>query len=129
MLSVGIRKVADDMTEWTFASANLGGQNDYDISNIQRDSAPQQIIPDSGSSIVTCTSETCPFDQAYRPGDTTGTCSGTGPKNQAARACGVSGYTVVALARAKAMGDEKVPVRLIVNFINADTMFTHSEKR
>ncbi|KAJ7893262.1 hypothetical protein B0H13DRAFT_2339748 [Mycena leptocephala] len=83
------------MTEWTFNSANIGGQNDYDISNIQGYSVPQRIIPDSGCSTVTCTSATCPCDQAYRPGDTSGTCGGTGPVDQASRVCGSSGYTVV----------------------------------
>ncbi|KAJ6579286.1 hypothetical protein B0H10DRAFT_2198778 [Mycena sp. CBHHK59/15] len=83
------------MTEWTFDSANIGGQTDYDISNIQGYSVPQQIIPDSGCSVVTCTSAGCPCDQAYRPGDTSGTCGGTGPVDQATRVCGSSGYTVV----------------------------------
>ncbi|KAJ6518321.1 hypothetical protein C8R47DRAFT_10771 [Mycena vitilis] len=83
------------MTEWTFDSANIGGQNDYDISNIQGYSVPQQIIPDSGCSVVTCTSANCPCNQAYRPGDTSGTCGGTGPVDQASRVCGSSGYTVV----------------------------------
>ncbi|KAJ6590783.1 hypothetical protein B0H10DRAFT_2092061 [Mycena sp. CBHHK59/15] len=83
------------MTEWTFDSANIGGQTDYDISNILGYSVPQQIIPDSGCSVVTCTSAGCPCDQAYRPGDTSGTCGGTGPVDQATRVCGSSGYTVV----------------------------------
>ncbi|KAJ7105701.1 hypothetical protein C8R44DRAFT_987638 [Mycena epipterygia] len=83
------------MTEWTFDSANINGNNDYDISNIQGYSVAQRIIPDSGCSTVTCTSATCPCDQAYRPGDTSGTCGGTGPVDQASRVCGSSGYTVV----------------------------------
>ncbi|KAJ7081136.1 hypothetical protein B0H15DRAFT_953151 [Mycena belliarum] len=83
------------MTEWTFDSPNIGGQTDYDISNIQGYSVPQQIIPDGGCSVVTCTSQGCPCDQAYRPGDTSGTCGGTGPVDQATRVCGSSGYTVV----------------------------------
>ncbi|KAJ7200173.1 hypothetical protein GGX14DRAFT_660716 [Mycena pura] len=83
------------MTEWTFDSANIGGQTDYDISNIQGFSVPQQIIPDSGCSVVTCTSVNCPCNQAYRPGDTSGTCGGTGPVDQATRVCGSPGYTVV----------------------------------
>ncbi|KAJ7301312.1 hypothetical protein DFH08DRAFT_1090251 [Mycena albidolilacea] len=83
------------MTEWTFDSANIGGQTDYDISNIQGYSVPQQIIPDSGCSVVTCTSVNCPCNQAYRPGDISGTCGGTGPVDQASRVCGSSGYTVV----------------------------------
>ncbi|KAJ6537215.1 hypothetical protein DFH09DRAFT_1091051 [Mycena vulgaris] len=86
---------ACSMTEWTFDSANIGGQHDYDISNIQGFSVPQQIIPDSGCSVVTCTSEGCPCNQAYRPGDISGTCGGTGPVDQASRVCGTSGYTVV----------------------------------
>ncbi|KAJ7454575.1 hypothetical protein B0H11DRAFT_2043877 [Mycena galericulata] len=83
------------MTEWTFNSPKINGQDDYDISNIQGFSVAQQIIPDSGCSTVTCTSENCPCDQAYRPGDTSGTCGGTGPVDQATRVCGSSGYTVV----------------------------------
>ncbi|KAJ6549084.1 hypothetical protein DFH09DRAFT_1366931 [Mycena vulgaris] len=83
------------MTEWTFDSAKIGGQNDYDISNIQGFSVPQQIIPDGGCSVVTCTNEGCPCDQAYRPGDISGTCGDTGPLDQASRVCGTSGYTVV----------------------------------
>ncbi|KAJ7478200.1 hypothetical protein FB451DRAFT_1365824 [Mycena latifolia] len=92
---IAFGEAACSMTEWTFDSANIGGQNDYDISNIQGYSVPQQIIPDSGCSVVTCTSETCPCNQAYRPGDTSGTCGGTGPVDQASRVCGSSGYTVV----------------------------------
>ncbi|KAJ7500502.1 hypothetical protein B0H11DRAFT_2378317 [Mycena galericulata] len=98
---------------WTFNSANIGGQDDYDISNIQGFSVvrirfpffntvaqvvvikAQQIIPDSGCDTVTCTSVDCPCNEAYRPGDTSGTCGGTGPLDQATRTCGSSGYTVV----------------------------------
>ncbi|KAJ7717412.1 hypothetical protein B0H14DRAFT_3521991 [Mycena olivaceomarginata] len=59
------------MTELTFDSAKLNGKHDYDISNIQG------------------------FSVAYRPGDTSGTCGGTGPKDQATRVSGASGFTVV----------------------------------
>ncbi|KAJ7611998.1 hypothetical protein DFH06DRAFT_1243853 [Mycena polygramma] len=83
------------MTEWTFDSSNIGGNNDYDISNIQGFSVAQRIIPDSGCDTVTCTDVNCPCNQAYRPGDTSGTCGGTGPVDQASRVCGSSGYTVV----------------------------------
>ncbi|KAJ7323192.1 hypothetical protein DFH08DRAFT_817771 [Mycena albidolilacea] len=93
------------MTEWTFDSAKLNGKHDYDISNIQGFSVihraifwrqathlcsakPQQIIPDSGT-VLTCTSAGCP---SYRPGDTSGTCGGTGPKDQATRVSGASGF-------------------------------------
>ncbi|KAJ7834427.1 hypothetical protein B0H13DRAFT_2109779, partial [Mycena leptocephala] len=69
------------MTEWTFDSANIGGQTDYDISNIQGFSVAQQIIPNSGA-VVTCTSATCPCDQAYRPGDTSGTCGEPAPSTR-----------------------------------------------
>ncbi|KAJ6493422.1 hypothetical protein C8R45DRAFT_989735 [Mycena sanguinolenta] len=82
------------MTEWTFDSANIGGNTDYDISNIQGFSVAQQIIPDSGTTL-TCTSEDCACDQAYRPGDISGTCGGTGPVDQATRVSSSSGYTVV----------------------------------
>ncbi|KAJ7478204.1 hypothetical protein FB451DRAFT_1241615 [Mycena latifolia] len=92
---IAVGKAPCSMTEWTFDSANIGGQNDYDISNIQGFSVAQQIIPDSGCSVVTCTSANCPCNEAYRPGDTSGTCGGTGPVDQATRVCGVSGYTVV----------------------------------
>ncbi|KAJ7343750.1 hypothetical protein DFH08DRAFT_810302 [Mycena albidolilacea] len=70
------------MTEWNFDAPDIGGATDYDISNIQGYSVPQQIIPDSGT-VLTCTSATCPCNEAYRPGDTSGTCGGTGPKDQA----------------------------------------------
>ncbi|KAJ7498221.1 hypothetical protein B0H11DRAFT_2226358 [Mycena galericulata] len=96
---IAFGEAACSMTEacstWTFDSANLGGQDDYDISNIQGFSVAQQILPNSGCSVVTCTSEDCPCDQAYRPGDTSGTCGGTGPVDQATRVCGSSGYTIV----------------------------------
>ncbi|KAJ7800152.1 hypothetical protein B0H14DRAFT_2616448 [Mycena olivaceomarginata] len=82
--------------------------SDYDISNIQGFSVvrraifwrqathlcsakPQQIIPDSGT-VLTCTSAGCPCNEAYRPGDTSGTCGGTGPKDQATRVSGASGF-------------------------------------
>ncbi|KAJ7105169.1 hypothetical protein C8R44DRAFT_886672 [Mycena epipterygia] len=92
---IAFGEAACSMTEWTFDSANIGGQTDYDISNIQGFSVAQQIIPDSGCSVVTCTSVDCPCNEAYRPGDTSGTCGGTGPVDQATRVCGSSGYTVV----------------------------------
>ncbi|KAJ7859773.1 hypothetical protein B0H14DRAFT_3446408 [Mycena olivaceomarginata] len=91
------------MTEFTFdfrqhrwcnSGLNTQYNSDYDISNIQGFSVPQQIIPDSGA-VVTCTSASCPCDQAYRPGDTSGTCGGTGPVDQATRVSSSSGYTVV----------------------------------
>ncbi|KAJ7866236.1 hypothetical protein B0H14DRAFT_3133222 [Mycena olivaceomarginata] len=93
---IAFGEAACSMTEWTFDSANIGGQTDYDISNIQGFSVAQQIIPDSGA-VVTCTSAGCPCDQAYRPGDTSGTCGGTGPVDQATRVSGSSGYTVVVI--------------------------------
>ncbi|KAJ6554706.1 hypothetical protein B0H19DRAFT_1263019 [Mycena capillaripes] len=68
---IAFGEAACSMTEWTFDSANIGGQTDYDISNIQG------------------------FSVAYRPGDTSGTCGGTGPVDQATRVSGSSGYTVV----------------------------------
>ncbi|KAJ7731546.1 hypothetical protein B0H16DRAFT_1469111 [Mycena metata] len=92
---IAFGEAACSMTEWTFDSANIGGQTDYDISNIQGFSVPQQIIPDGGAGVVTCTSANCPCNQAYRPGDTSGTCGGTGPVDQAPRVSGSSGYTVV----------------------------------
>ncbi|KAJ7848059.1 hypothetical protein B0H14DRAFT_3453422 [Mycena olivaceomarginata] len=82
------------MTELTFDSAKLNGKHDNDISNIQGFSIPQQIIPDSGT-VLTCTSAGCPCNEAYRPGDTSGTCGGTGPKDQATRVSGASGFTVI----------------------------------
>ncbi|KAJ7291938.1 hypothetical protein C8J57DRAFT_1274229 [Mycena rebaudengoi] len=93
---IAFGRAACSMTEWTFDSANLGGRHDYDISNIQGFSVAQQIIPDDGGCLTrTCTNVNCPCDQAYRPGDTSGTCGGTGPIDQAAKVCGGSGYTVV----------------------------------
>ncbi|KAJ7113575.1 hypothetical protein C8R44DRAFT_796764 [Mycena epipterygia] len=81
---IAFGEAACSMTEWTFDSANIGGQT-----------SAQQIIPDSGCSVVTCTSVSCPCNEAYRPGDISGTCGGTGPVDQATRVCGSSGYTVV----------------------------------
>ncbi|KAF7372874.1 COP8 protein [Mycena sanguinolenta] len=83
------------MTEWTFDSANIGGQTDYDISNIQGYSVAQEIIPGVSGDTVICTSEDCPCNEAYRPGDTSGTCGGTGPVDQATRVGASSDYTVV----------------------------------
>lgn len=77
------------MTEFNM---NAGGLNWYDISNIQGYTVPQQISTSCGS--VTCTSATCPCNQAYRPGDTSGTCGGTGAVDQAVRACGSADFTV-----------------------------------
>ncbi|KAJ7605953.1 hypothetical protein DFH06DRAFT_1348372 [Mycena polygramma] len=80
---------------WTFDSANINGNNDYDISNIQGFSVAQRIIPDSGCDTVTCTDVNCACNQAYRPGDTAGKCGGTGSVDQASRVCASAGYTVV----------------------------------
>ncbi|KAJ7762946.1 hypothetical protein B0H16DRAFT_1528226 [Mycena metata] len=84
------------MTEWNFDAASIGGQVDYDISNIQGFSVPQQIVPDSGCAAVSCNSVDCDCGQAYRPGDISGTCGGTGPIDQATRTCpSTAKYTVV----------------------------------
>ncbi|KAF8709353.1 hypothetical protein RHS03_02677, partial [Rhizoctonia solani] len=71
---------------------NAGGLNYYDISNILSYTVAQQISTSCGS--VTCTSAGCPCNQAYRPGDTSGTCGGTGPVDQAVRACGSNDFTI-----------------------------------
>ncbi|KAG8770386.1 hypothetical protein FRC12_004294, partial [Ceratobasidium sp. 428] len=71
---------------------NAGGLNYYDISNIQAYSVAQAVSSSCGS--VTCTSAGCPCNQAYRPGDTSGTCGGTGPVDQAVRACGGGDFTI-----------------------------------
>ncbi|KAJ7213450.1 hypothetical protein GGX14DRAFT_445160 [Mycena pura] len=92
---IAFGQAACSMTEWTFDSSNIGGQTDYDISNIQGFSVAQQIIPPSGCSEVTCTSVDCPCNQAYRPNDISGTCGGTGPVDQATRVCASGSYTVV----------------------------------
>ncbi|KAJ7586775.1 hypothetical protein C8J56DRAFT_1026921 [Mycena floridula] len=92
---IAFGKAACSMTEWTFDSANIGGRTDYDISNIQGFSVAQQIIPTSGGDVLTCTSAGCPCNEAYRPGDTSGTCGGTGPVDQATRVSGSSAFTVV----------------------------------
>ncbi|KAJ6490111.1 hypothetical protein C8R45DRAFT_1097066 [Mycena sanguinolenta] len=83
------------MTEWDFDAASIGGQTDYDISNIQGYSVAQEIIPGVSGATVTCTSEDCPCNEAYRPGDISGTCGGTGPVDQATRVGASSDYTVV----------------------------------
>ncbi|KAF8171021.1 hypothetical protein K438DRAFT_1940816, partial [Mycena galopus ATCC 62051] len=90
---IAFGEAACSMTEWTFDSANLGGQTDYDISNIQGFSVAQEIIPESGETVI-CTSVDCPCNQAYRPGDTSGTCGGTGPVDQATRVGASSDYTI-----------------------------------
>ncbi|KAB5588060.1 hypothetical protein CTheo_8496 [Ceratobasidium theobromae] len=59
---------ACSMTEFNM---NSGGLNWYDISNIQA------------------------YTVAYRPGDMSGSCGGTGPVDQAVRACGAADFTVV----------------------------------
>ncbi|KAJ6550182.1 hypothetical protein B0H19DRAFT_1074055 [Mycena capillaripes] len=74
------------LVEWIFDSSTIGSNTDYDISNIQGFSIAQQIIPDS-SEVLTCTN-------AYRPGDMSGTCGGTGPKDQATRVAPSLGFTV-----------------------------------
>ncbi|KAJ7859782.1 hypothetical protein B0H14DRAFT_2576948 [Mycena olivaceomarginata] len=92
--AIALRTLGARMTvseEWNFDAPDIGGATDYDISNIQGYSVPQQIIPDSGT-VLTCTSATCPCNEAYRPGDTSGTCGGTGPKDQATRVSGSSGF-------------------------------------
>ncbi|KAF8709736.1 PCI domain, partial [Rhizoctonia solani] len=71
---------------------NSGGLNWYDISNILAYTVPQKISSSCDS--VTCTSAGCPCNQAYRPGDKTGTCGGTGPLDQAVRACGGNDFTI-----------------------------------
>ncbi|KAG9091509.1 hypothetical protein FS749_016486, partial [Ceratobasidium sp. UAMH 11750] len=80
---------ACSMTEFNM---NSNGLNYYDISNIQAYSVAQSISSSCGS--VTCTSAGCPCNQAYRPGDTSGTCGGIGPIDQAVRACGGSDFTI-----------------------------------
>ncbi|KAJ7177178.1 hypothetical protein C8R46DRAFT_1078311, partial [Mycena filopes] len=93
---IAFGKAACSMTEWNFNAASIGGVNDYDISNIQGFSVPQQIVPDNGGgAVVTCKDVNCPCNEAYRPGDISGTCGGTGPLDQATRTSGVAGYTVV----------------------------------
>ncbi|KAJ6452460.1 hypothetical protein C8R45DRAFT_1040704 [Mycena sanguinolenta] len=92
---IAFGEAACSMTEWTFDSSNIGGNTDYDISNIQGFSVGQQIIPGVSGATVTCTSADCPCNEAYRPGDTSGTCGGTGPVDQATRVGASSDYTVV----------------------------------
>ncbi|KAF7342510.1 COP8 protein [Mycena venus] len=91
---IAFGKAPCSMTEWTFDSAKIGGRHDYDISNIQGFSIAQRIIPDKGETL-TCEKAKCPCKQAYRPGDTSGTCGGTGPVDQATRESAGSGFTVV----------------------------------
>ncbi|KAF7329492.1 AMP-binding domain-containing protein [Mycena kentingensis (nom. inval.)] len=82
------------MTEFKFDLVALEGQTDYDISNIHGFSVAQQIIPENGET-VTCLDENCPCNESYRPGDTSGTCGGTGPKDQETRLGASAGYTIV----------------------------------
>ncbi|KAJ6574228.1 hypothetical protein B0H19DRAFT_1253956 [Mycena capillaripes] len=65
---IAFGEAACSMTEWTFDSPKIGGQTDYDISNIQGFSVAQQIIPDAGCSVVTCTSVNCACNQETLPG-------------------------------------------------------------
>ncbi|KAJ7627245.1 hypothetical protein FB45DRAFT_1060012 [Roridomyces roridus] len=82
------------MTEWNFDSSLINGNTDYDISNIQGYSVPQKIIAPDGNSVI-CTDVNCPCNEAYRPGDTSGTCGGTGPVDQATRVGPSGDYTVI----------------------------------
>ncbi|KAG8776705.1 hypothetical protein FRC12_000771 [Ceratobasidium sp. 428] len=61
---------------------NSGGLNWYDISNIQAFTVAQKIQAGAGCDAVSCGAANCPCKQAYRPGDTSGTCGGSGPVDQ-----------------------------------------------
>ncbi|KAG8772554.1 hypothetical protein FRC12_003009 [Ceratobasidium sp. 428] len=78
------------MTEFEMNTGSLPGirWNRYDISNVQGFTIAQRISIVCGN--VTCTSANCPCDQAYRPGDVSGTCGG-GRADQARYACGFAG--------------------------------------
>ncbi|KAG8700750.1 hypothetical protein FRC12_003011 [Ceratobasidium sp. 428] len=81
---------ACSMTEFNMNAWN--GLNFYDISNIQAYTVAQKIESSCGS--VSCTGAGCPCNQAYRPGDTSGTCGGTGPVDQAVRTCANPNFTI-----------------------------------
>ncbi|KAF7346675.1 COP8 protein [Mycena sanguinolenta] len=81
------------MTEWTFDSANIGGQTEYDISNIQGFSLGQQIIPGVSGDIVTCPVNDCLCTEAYRSAPST--CGENGTVPDATRVGASSDYTVV----------------------------------
>jgi hypothetical protein len=90
---IAFGKKACSMTEFKMNGAN--GLNYYDISNIQGYSIAQKIEATTGScASVTCKSQNCACNQAYRPGDTSGTCGGTGKLDQAVRACSAVNYSV-----------------------------------
>lgn len=87
-------EAACSMTEWTMDS---GGLDYYDISNIQGFSVEMNITPsNSACESKSCTSVDCSCTEAYAPGNTSGQCGGTGPKDEAVAACPVgASYTVV----------------------------------
>jgi len=75
------------LTEFNTDVARNGGQQYWDISNINGFTQSVSVgIGNCGS--TTCTSGDCPCNQAYRRGDYSGTCGGSGPVDQAVRACG-----------------------------------------
>ncbi|KZO97731.1 Osmotin, thaumatin-like protein [Calocera viscosa TUFC12733] len=58
---------------WLCGQMDAGGLAYYDISNIEGYTVPQEIIPSTGEcATVTCTSATCPCDQAYPVGNEQG---------------------------------------------------------
>ncbi|KZT51677.1 Osmotin, thaumatin-like protein [Calocera cornea HHB12733] len=72
---------------------DAGGLAYYDISNIEGYTVPQEIIPSSGEcATVTCTSATCPCDQAYPVGNEQG-CGAV--IDLPVKACSVQDFTVV----------------------------------
>jgi len=74
------------LLEFTMDSPNDGGQQSYDISNINGFTQSYSLRGD-GCDTVTCTSPNCPCDQAYPRGDPADKC-GTSTPDHAVRNCG-----------------------------------------
>ena len=60
----------------------------------------------------------CPCDQAYRPGDISGTCGGTGKLDQAVRACDKPDYNVMFVAFVRLMFACILTVSLLVSALD-----------
>lgn len=91
---IAFGKASCSMTEFKMnGDRNL---NYYNISNIQGYSVALMIQPvGSGCENLICQGVNCPCKQAYRPGDISGTCGGTGALDQAVRACGNRDFNVI----------------------------------
>jgi len=74
------------LLEFTMDASNNGGQQSYDISNINGFTQAYRLSGD-GCDAVTCSAANCPCTQAYPPGDFSDFC-GTSTPDHAVRNCG-----------------------------------------